>query len=318
MKRAKHPHRRSFGWGVSLAVAALFLAGRADAQTYAPQLPRGTLEQTPLDRWQSNIVVDRFLAAQRRQREEEEIKHVFQLSLALGGMMSGGNSRFIGGSSDSKLRFRADDDQFSARIAANYSRAAPPGRPPETTVENIQGRTRYDRFFLEKWVGFFGIQGRRDRFQGLDLRMQFDPGLGYYLLNESDERIWVEGGYDLLYDIRSDDAIIARDAMNQPIVDGAGNVVRLEKARALHSGRLFIGYSAEFSDSVTFIADFEYMQAISSLALFRLNAAASVNAKIKNKWSIATTFTLNYENSPLPDKEPLDTTTSVNLVYSFF
>lgn len=317
MKRAQHRHLRSLGWGSSLAAAMFVVAPRAGAQN-TPQLPRGTLDQTPLDRWQSNIVVDRFLAAQRRQREEDEIKHVFQLSLALGGMMSGGNSRFIGGSSDSKLRYRADDDQFSARIAANYSRAAPQGRPPETTVENIQGRTRYDRFFLEKWVGFFGIQGRRDRFQGLDLRMQFDPGLGYYLLNDSDERIWVEGGYDLLYDIRSDDAIIARDAMNQPILDGAGNPVRLEKSRALHSGRLFIGYSAEFSDSVTFITDFEYMQAISSLALFRLNAAASVNAKIKNKWSIATTFTLNYENTPLPDKEPLDTTTSVNLVYSFF
>jgi putative salt-induced outer membrane protein YdiY len=318
MKRAPHLHLRSLRWGSLVVALGLVLFPSMLRAQATPQLPRGTLDQTPLDRWQSNIVVDRFLAAQRRQREEEEIKHVFQLSLALGGMLAGGNSRFIGGSSDAKLRWRNDDDQFTARIAANYSRGAPAGREPETTVENVQGRARYDRFFLEKWVGFFGVQGRRDRFQGLDLRMQFDPGLGYYLLNESDERIWFEAGYDLLYDIRRDDAIVARDAANQPILDPAGNPVRLEKARSLHSGRLFIGYSAEFSDSVTFIADFEYMQAISSVELFRLNAAASVNAKIKNKWSIATTFTLNYENTPLPDKEPLDTTTSVNLVYSFF
>ena len=287
------------------------------AQT-GPALPRGTVEQTPLDRWQSNIVVDRFAAAQRRQREEQEIKNVFELSLALGGMMSGGNSRFLGGSTDSKLRLRRDDDQLSARIAGNYSRAAPSGGTPSTTVENIQGRARYDRFFLEDWVAFFGVQGRRDRFQGLDMRMQFDPGVGYYLLNRAAERIWVEAGYELLYDIRDDEAIIARDAAKQPILDAGGNPVRLEKVRSLHSGRMFVGYSTEFSDAVTFVADIEYIQAISSLSLFRVNAAASVNAKIKAKWSIASTFTLNYENQPLPEKEPLDTRTSINLVYSFF
>lgn len=286
------------------------------AQT--PLLPQGTVQQTPLDRWQSNIVVDRFLAAQRRQREEEELKHAFQLSLALGGMMSGGNSRFFGGSSDGKLRLRRDDDQLSARLAANYSRATPQGGRSATTVENFQGRTRYDRFFLEDWVGFFGIQGRRDRFQGLDLRMQADPGLGYYLINGSDERLWVESGYELLYDIRSDDAILQRDAANNVVVDASGTPIKLAKTRTVHSARLFVGYSTEFNEAVTFAANLEYIQAITNIAIFRVNADASVNAKLKNKWSLAATFTVSYENRPLPDKKPLDTTTSMNAVYSFF
>jgi putative salt-induced outer membrane protein len=284
----------------------------------APVLPQGTVQQTSLDRWQSNIVVDRFLAAQRRQREEEELKHAFQLSLALGAMMAGGNSRFFGGSSDGNLRLRRDDDQLSARLAANYSRATPQGGRTATTVENFQGRARYDRFFWEDWVGFFGVQGRRDRFQGLEMRMQADPGLGYYLLNGADERLWIESGYELLYDIRRDDAIFLKDASNNVVVDSLGNAVKLAKTRTVHSARIFVGYSTEFNEAVTFAANVEYIQAITNLAIFRVNADASVNAKLKNKWSLAATFTVRYENRPLPEKKPLDTTTSMNAVYSFF
>lgn len=298
------------GWGILAAANPVF--------AQAPLLPQGTWQQTPLDRWQSNIVVDRFMAAQRRQREEEELKHAFQLSLALGAMMAGGNSRFFGGSGDSKLRLRRDDDQLSARVAANYSRAAPPGGSAATTIENFQGRARYDRFFLEDWVGFVGVQGRRDRFQGLDMRMQLDPGLGYYLLNESDERLWLEAGYELLYDIRRDDAILLRDAANNVVVDPAGIPVRLDKTRTVHSARLFIGYSTEFNEVVNFAANLEYIQGFTNPALFRINADASVNTKLKNKWSLAATFNLIYEHRPLPDKKPLDTTTSMNVVYSFF
>ena len=40
-------------------------------------------------------------------------------------------------------------------------------------------------------------------------------------------------------------------------------------------------------------------------------------AALSQKFSLSTTFTLRYDNNPLPDVEKLDTVTAVNLTYRF-
>ena len=45
---------------------------------------------------------------------------------------------------------------------------------------------------------------RRDRFEGLDLRLDLDPGLAYYFINTKKHRLQGEAGYDFQYDIRRD------------------------------------------------------------------------------------------------------------------
>src|SRR5262249_12006689 len=133
-----------------------------------------------------------------------KVKDATELSIGAGGMGSSGNSRIISYTASGQLRLRRFDDQFTAALAGNYSRTALPGQALQTTVENVQAKTRYDRFFLTDWTVFLGAQARNDRFQGLDLRLQLDPGVGYYFVNDPKQLLWVEVGYDFLHDIRRD------------------------------------------------------------------------------------------------------------------
>ncbi len=95
--------------------------------------------------------------------------------------MASGNSKQIALTSAGKVRIRRDKHQFTGAAAANFARAAAPDAPDQgmqTTVENLQGRVRYDYFFAKHWSLFAAVTGRRDRFQGLDLRLNVDPGRG--------------------------------------------------------------------------------------------------------------------------------------------
>src|SRR5262249_23165077 len=112
-------------------------------------------------------------------------------------------------------------------------------------VQNLQGKTRYDRFFLTDWTAFLGVQARNDKFQGLDLRLQIDPGLGYYFVNDPKHLLWAEIGYDYLHDTRREEDRIVRDDTGTP------TGVILDKTKPVHSGRAFVGYDNQLNEAVT-------------------------------------------------------------------
>ena len=99
---------------------------------------------------------------------------------------NGGNARLFAATLGGALRWRRGDDQLKVQGAANYGQSAKGNEHWQTTVENIQGVARYDRF-LGDFTLFMAVQARRDRFQGLDLRLQLDPGVAYYVVHEKDE-----------------------------------------------------------------------------------------------------------------------------------
>lgn len=238
-----------------------------------------------------------------------EEKDATELSVSAGGLMSTGNARLMAGTANSKFRLRRSDNQFSAAAAVNYGRAAAgPEEDLETNVENFQGTARYDRF-LGDFTLFLSAQGRRDRFQGLNLRGRVDPGVGYYFINEKTTLLWTEIGYDFLFDLRRSDSLDIRDA--------DGNVVeRLDDTEVVHSGRLFLGFEYAFNDSSKLSLGVEFMQGLSDTDIRRINGVAELSAKVANNLAIAFGFTERYDSAPLPGKEELDTITTVSIVYT--
>jgi len=286
---------------------ALLLASNARAD----ELPQGSATAKPASTGTTNVTSEKFETSAL----PEESKDATELSLSLGGLAASGNSRLVSLTSADKFRLRRRDDQFSALFAANYSRSAVSGTPLGSTVDNQQLKTRYDHFVGDVTL-FMGAQARRDRFQGLAMRVQLDPGVGYYVVNEKKHLAWVELGYDYLHDIRRNDALRVVDKNNVPVLDAAGNQQRVAKTKSVHSGRLFFGYSNKLNDQVTFDAGVEYLQGLSDTTFWKLNGDAALSSKIANKFSLATAFSLRYDHAPLSGKENTDITTSVSLIYT--
>jgi putative salt-induced outer membrane protein YdiY len=285
-----------------LSLSLLLVASVASAQ------PKGTVTDAPVSKGKTDVTTDSFTAAAVREDE----KDATELAINGGALIASGNSKSLAVTAGTTYRLRREDNQLSFAGAGNYSRAAIGRNQPVTTVENLQGRLRYDRFFAKDWTVFLGVQGRRDRFAGLDLRLQVDPGVGYYFINLAERVFWAELGYDLLHDVRRDDARQPKDA-NGVVIPGAPLV---DKTSTVHSGRAFLGYKYNINEGVSLGFGLEFLQGISDTAIRRVNGDAVVMSKFTDSFALATSFLFRYDNKPLPGKEQIDTISSVSLVYT--
>ncbi len=154
------------------------------------------------------------------------------IKVSSGMFLATGNAQSFAVTGAGNVRLRRGENQYSADAAVNYARArVAPATDERTTVENFQGRVRYDRFLSDHWALFVQQSGRRDFFQGLDLRLNFDPGVAYYFLVEPKQHLTFEAGYDLQYDLRESTAI-------QAAVDAGTPTTKTEVRHAL---RLYAG-----------------------------------------------------------------------------
>ncbi len=279
-----------------VALIALFSPQSALAQD-------GLMADKSASEGTTEVAVEGFQGA----AEQGEERRLTSLKLAGGALIAAGNSRSLAATGSANLRVLREANQYTADFSANYARsAAESDAPLETTVENYQGRLRYDRFLSERWSLFISLSGRHDQFQGLDLRANIDPGAAYYFLTAPKHRLWIEGGYDMQYDLRDDAALLAGEAEGIP----------LDRSEVRHAARGFFGYENTLNERVTFDTGLEYLQAFDPTKNWRINWQGSLTSAIAGRFSMATTIGLKYDNNPLPDIEKFDALTSLNLVYT--
>jgi hypothetical protein len=242
------------------------------------------------------------------------------LTVSAGGQQMTGNSRLLAVTGNAVYTRRWTDDAFGASIIGNYGQGAPPGAAIVETTENAQGRLRYDRYILKHMSLFLIGTGRHDRFQGLDFRLNIDPGLKYLFLDEKTTSLWGEIGYDFQYDIRRDDSLGVVDAMGAPVIDPAtGLQEELPKTATDHSGRLFVGFRHAFNEAVILSWGIEYLQSLlaSTEHDARLNYDALFSAKVSKTLSLGFGISARYDAHPLPGKVDMDTSTTISLIYAF-
>ena len=259
-------------------------------------------------------------------KEPAEADDATDVSLSTGGILSTGNANQAAVTGSFNARVRRSAHQFSTVVLGNYGASKVEKELPfETTVKNLQGRLRYDYFFAKRWSAFGMVTARHDTFQQLNLRMNVDPGVAFYILPSAKHRLWAEAGYDFQYDLRTREGYAITDAdgnfldaddmVVEDVADAA--VDESEKTATNHAARLFMGYSNHISDSVSFDTGIEYLQSFITPEALRVNFDAGLTATLSQKFSLSTTFTLRYDNNPLEGVEKLDTVTAVNLTYRF-
>jgi putative salt-induced outer membrane protein len=297
-------------------ITLLFLLGPAPAPSDDAAIPTSTLDKAPATTGTTEIEGQGKTVAAAAPKPGEAATDATELNLSAGGLFSTGNARSIAVTGLGKFRIRRKIHQFSAGVAGNYGRAAADVfSEPRTNLGNVQGMARYEVFFHPRWSAFLQTTARHDRFQGLELRLNVDPGLAFYALNQAKHLAWFEGGYDFQFDVRTEDARLRRDPMTGEIVPGPDGEPQVVVAKTLvnHAVRLFFGYTNNLNEHVTFDTGFEYLQSVVVGRRFRLAWVSALSASLGKRFAIATTFTLRYENLPLPTVVKLDTLTSVLL-----
>ena len=233
-------------------------------------------------------------------------KNITSFQVSGGALSSSGNSKTLALTGASRFKARRDDNQLSLAAAGNYAESAPkPDQSMQTTMKNVQGKLRFDRFLGNGFAVFVSLSGRNDQFQGLLLRTNLDPGFAYYFVDKDKQQLWTEIGYDYQWDLRRDDALKRAAAAGQ----------NLDKTDSRHSARLFLGYDGSINAMVGITSGLEYLQSVQDSKYYRLNWDLGVTSNLSSKFSLSMTFSLRYDNIPLPTVKNTDTITAANLVY---
>ncbi len=239
-------------------------------------------------------------------------------TLAAGGLLSTGNSQLFAGSVNGKFEMRRGDNGFGAALLGNYGEGAVGSNALTTSTENVQGRIRYDRYLSNRVSLFLMATGRHDRFQGLNFRLNLDPGVKYLFVNGDATQFWGEAGYDFQYDARRSDALVPLNADGTPDTTAP----LLAQTAMDHSARIFVGYKHAFNKEVTFNTGLEYLQSFYD-STGRANEDARINydalfaANVAGGFALGVGFSARYDAQPLPGKESLDTVTTLSLIYSY-
>ena len=142
------------------------------------------------------------------------------------------------------------------------------------TVGNVQGRLRYDYFLHERVSIFAMLTARHDKFQGLQARVNVDPGVAFYILKDPKNRLWTEVGYDFQFDRFLLDATYQKDDTGMVVLDGDGApVIAIDRQRYNHAVRLFGGYTNQINSNNVAVS----RPAASPCDFQRINAAVPIN-----------------------------------------
>jgi putative salt-induced outer membrane protein YdiY len=234
------------------------------------------------------------------------------VTLSAGGQLATGNSRLLAGTLNGNLESRWGMDGIGVSALGNYGEGAPPGSTVVETTENVQGRFRYDRYIVDNASLFLINTVRQDRFQGLDIRYNLDPGIKYLFLSAAVTTLWVEAGYDLQHDVRRDDARIQLDDTGAPI-PGAPP---LDKTSTNHSIRTFAGFKHAFNEEVTLATGVEYIESLTEPHRW-INGDALFAAKVGAGLALGVGVSVRYDSDPLPSKKNTDTATTLSIIYAF-
>jgi putative salt-induced outer membrane protein YdiY len=310
----------------AIALSALSLNALA-------QDPAGLTSVDQASSGSANVATTGFQSAQK---PAEETTDFTRLTLGAGGMIARGNSQVQNYNALGDFGLRRGANQLAVKASLNQgsssSQRDPDGTLPEMqeNVSNYQGMLRYDRFFSEVVSGFVQASALTDKFQGVDLRLNIDPGIAIYAINEADHQWSFDVGYDFQYEDYRDEAI-------EPLT--------------LHNARVATNYVNAVNESVTFKTGAEYLLALSpweqcywvteSSASIRANecdetkpndaiekvarvnwsllAYARLDAKVSDKFAVQTALELRHDNSPVQLNYAMnDLRSSVNLTYQLF
>lgn len=296
-------------------LAALFsvvaVTSSRSAQADDAALPSETLKAQTATTGKNDVAKGGF--ATGAMPSNDDPTDATEASLGAGGLFSSGNARTVAVTSLAKFRARREEHQFTTLLSANFARAGKKGEAVDTTVENYQGMVRYDYFLTNNIALFLQTSARHDRFQGLDLRYNLDPGIAYFFINTKKQQLRAEGGYDFQYDVRRNESRVQTPPAGSTVA-----LPLLDKTKAQHNARLFVGYDNKLYENVSFTSGLEYLQSFERSETYRLVFDVGLKSNIGGNFAIATTYTMRFENEPLPTVEQTDSIASVNLVYTLF
>lgn len=247
------------------------------------------------------LVVESDVAGQTKAIDLAQVKAInpppvvpakYRGAVALGGMLSRGNTDRMAITFSAEAERRTEDDRISLRFLWNYSED-----DGVRSARNVFAGLKYDYFF-SKWVyAYLSGELYSDEFKDLDLRATASLGIGWNVVDRPDLAWSLEGGIAYLsnnFDDGDD---------NSEIAMRAASLLRWQITEGVTFTDLMVAYP--FREEMEF--------------LWRNEAtiAVALGAWLGGNWALKFSNILDYDSEPSGDAERLDVLWLLSLQYTF-
>ncbi|MDB4986056.1 MAG: hypothetical protein JWN04_1234 [Myxococcaceae bacterium] len=288
---------------IASALIAL-VTSAASAQVFNPTITPGTIPIT-VTQTDEKAGVRPKVADQRL------------VNIAFGATANAGNSKTYAGNLGGRFGLIRNFNQLTIEALGTIG-GARTGKFNDVTwtSRNVIARARYDLFLSQYDALFVAIAPRRDKFAGLDLRLQNQVGYLRNLFFPVDaHRFWTELGYDFTYDRFS--KIEGGKAPSTTTTAPPAALTTTKQDPYIHSARVFFGYTNRLSPTASLSVGVENLFDFKDRRNVRVNGLVELTSSITHTFKLGLQSRVLFDNVPVSGAKNYDAIAVAQLVYTF-
>jgi len=199
-------------------------------------------------------------------------KYPWVSSVSAGLTITRGNSHTLLYSAALATDKKTLDNEYSLGASGAYG-----SQNSIQTVNNYGGFAQWNHLFTERFYDYVRADANRDVIADLDYRFNLGPGVGYYLIKQTNTTLSVEAGAGYQYEH----------------LGGEYN--------SFATARLAEKFEHKFSDRARLWQSAEFLPQVNKLQNYAINFELGMEASITKTFSLKTTLVDTYQSEPAAD-----------------
>jgi putative salt-induced outer membrane protein YdiY len=216
-------------------------------------------------------------------------KYPWQNAVSLGLTMTRGNSDTTLFTADYLAQRKTPFDEYKIDVNGSYG-----DQDSRETVNNYKAYAQWNHLFTPRFYTYGRVDGLRDIIADVNYRANIGPGLGYYLLKDTNTTLAAEGG----------------GSFEGQRLDDTGD-------QTFATLRLADRFEHKVNDHVRLWENAEILPQVDDFDNYIVNFEAGVEASLSKSFSLKTFLDDNYDNNPAPGKLKNDAKIVAALGYKF-
>jgi len=216
-------------------------------------------------------------------------KYPWQSAVSVGLTLARGNSDTMLFTADFLTQRKTPFDEYSIGLAGAYG-----DQNAKETVNNYKAAAQWNHMFTPRFYGYLRTDGLRDLIADVDYRLTIGPGVGYYLIKNTNTLLAAEAGA----------------AFEAQQLTGKGN----ETFATVRFGDRF---EHKFNDRARLWQTAEILPQVDKLDNYVINFEIGVEAAISKSFSLKTYLDDTYNHRPAPGKLKNDAKIVAAISYKF-
>ena len=216
-------------------------------------------------------------------------KHPWQNSVSAGLSLTRGNSDTMLFTADFLTQRKTPIDEYKIGLGVAYG-----DQKSKETENNYKAVAQWNHLFTDRFFNYLRTDGLRDIIADVDYRLTIGPGVGYYLLKQTNTTLAVEGG-------------------------GAFEAQRLDNQadQTFATLRLAERFEHKVNDHVRLWQNVEILPQVDKFDNYVINFQIGVEAALSKSFSLKTYLDDSYNNRPSSGKQKNDAKIVAALGYKF-